>query len=354
MRVLVTGHLGYLGVEMTPVLRQLGHEVVGLDTNYFAGCDFSTPPEWLPALDIDLRDITPAHLVGFDAVVHLAALSNDPLSDLNPGLTYDINLHASVRLAEAAKAAGVNRFVYSSSCSLYGKGGDEEVDEQACLAPVTAYGATKAAVEQQVSRLADRDFSPVFLRNATVYGLSRRLRADVVVNNLVGYAATSGTLILQSDGTPWRPLVHVLDVAQAFARALDAPTGAIHNQAFNVGRVGENYQIREVADTVAEVADGCVVQYGVGATADTRDYRVDFGKIESELPGYQPQWTLRQGIAQLWAAFSDGGLSRDAFEAPTFFRLRSIRQRLRDGELDSDLRWVRSKRDTRTSERQSA
>lgn len=354
MRVLVTGHLGYLGAEMTPVLARLGHEVVGLDTNYFSGCDFSTPPQPLPALDVDLRDVTPAHLVGFDAVVHLAALSNDPLSDLNPRLTYDINLHASVRLAEAAKAAGVSRFIYSSSCSLYGQGGDTELDEQAPLRPVTPYGRTKVLVEAQVSELADSDFSPVFLRNATVYGLSRRLRADIVVNNLVGYAATTGTLILQSDGTPWRPLVHVLDVAQAFARTLDAPTRSIHNQAFNVGRIGENYQVRAIAATVGEVVNGCDVQYGAGATADARDYRVDFAKIENELPGYQPEWSLRRGIEQLWAAFAGGGLSRAAFEAPTFYRLRTIRQRLDDGELDGDLRWIRSPRNVSMGERQPA
>lgn len=354
MRVLVTGHLGYLGVELTPVLQRLGHEVVGLDANYFAGCDFSAPPEPLPALDVDLRDVTPAHLVGFDAVVHLAALSNDPLSDLNPELTYDINLHASVRLAKAAKAAGVSRYVYSSSCSLYGQGGDTELDERAPFNPVTPYGKTKVMVEQQVSQLADSDFSPVFLRNATVYGLSRRLRADIVVNNLVGYAATTGTLILQSDGTPWRPLVHVLDVAQAFARALEAPRPSIHNQAFNVGRAGENYQVRAIADTVGEVVDGCDVQYGDGATSDARDYRVDFTKIESELPGYQPEWTLRRGIEQLWAAFAGGGLSRDAFEAPTYYRLRTIRQRLDNGELDGDLRWIRSPRDVSMGERQYA
>lgn len=352
MRVLVTGHLGYIGTELTPVLRRLGHEVIGLDTDYFAGCDFSAPPEPLPALDVDLRDVTPAHLVGFDAVVHLAALSNDPLSDLNPGLTYDINLHASVRLAEAAKAAGVSRFVYSSSCSLYGQGGDSELDESATFNPVTPYGKTKILVEQAVSQLADRDFSPAFLRNATVYGVSRRLRADIVVNNLVGYAATTGTLILQSDGTPWRPLVHVLDVAQAFARVLDAPRPSIHNQAFNVGRVGENYQVRAVADEVAEVVEGCVVLYGASATSDARDYRVNFAKIESELPGYRPEWTLRRGIEQLSAAFFNGGLSRDAFEAPTFYRLRTIRQRLDDGELNGDLRWVRSPRDASVRERQ--
>jgi nucleoside-diphosphate-sugar epimerase len=332
--------LGYLGVELTPVLLRDGHDVVGLDTDYFAGCDFMAPPDPLPTLGIDLRDVTPADLDGFDAVVHLAALSNDPVSDLNPSLTYDINLFGSVRLAEAAKAAGVGRFIYSSSCSLYGQGGDAELDEGAPFRPVTTYGQTKILVEQQVSALADRHFSPVFLRHGTVYGLSRRLRADTVVNNLVGCAATTGKIVLQSDGSPWRPLVHVQDVAQAFARVLDAPRRTIHNQAFNVGRVGENYQVRTVAARVVEVAADCVVQFADGAKADVRDYRVSFAKIESELPGYRPEWTLGRGIEQLWTAFSDGALDRDAFEGPAFFRLRTLRARLDSGEVDGDLRWI--------------
>ena len=338
MRVLVTGHLGYLGAEMTPVLTALGHDVVGLDTDYFAECDFMGSPDPIPTLGIDLRDVTPADLHGFDAVIHLAALSNDPLSDLNPTLTTEINLAASVHLAEAAKAAGVSRFVFSSSCSLYGKGGGEELDENAAFNPVTPYGESKVLVEQAVSKLADDRFSPVYLRNATAYGFSRRLRADIVVNNLVGHAVTTGKVMMQSDGSPWRPLVHVLDIAHAFAQTLSAPREAIHDQAFNVGRVGENYRVRHVADLVAEVVPGCVVTYADGAVPDIRDYRVDFTKIETQLPGYAPQWTVRRGVEQLWAAYRDGGMTPELFTGSRYFRLRTISELIDCGDLDLGLR----------------
>src|SRR6185369_4678921 len=246
-------HRGYIGVEMVPALRKAGHEVVGLDTGYYDECDFDSPPDEIPELKVDLRDVEPAHLRGFDAVCHMAALSNDPLGDLNPNITYDINLHASVRLARAAKEAGVGRFLFSSSCSLYGAGSDGFLDENAAFNPVTAYGESKVRVEQEVSKLADATFTPVYLRNATAYGVSRRLRADIVVNNLVGHAITSGKVLLQSDGTPWRPLVHIGDIIHAFERCLAAPAAAIHNQAFNVGRQSENFRIRQVAEMVAEV-----------------------------------------------------------------------------------------------------
>ena len=354
MRILVTGHLGYIGVELTPLLVDLGHYVVGLDTNYFAEGDFLAPPDPLPNLGIDLRDVTPRHLAGFDAVVHLAALSNDPLSDLNPNLTYDINHAASVRLARAAKAAGVSRFVFSSSCSLYGKAGDAELDEGAAFNPLTPYGESKVRVEQALSELADSSFSPVYLRNATAYGLSRRLRADVVVNNLVAHAVTTGKVMLQSDGTPWRPLVHVLDIARAFAAVLAAPRHSIHDQAFNVGRVGENYQVRDVAHLIAELAPGCVVTYAEGAMPDIRDYRVDFAKIERELPDFQPQWTVRAGIEQLLAAYSGGGMTPAGFAGPSFFRLRTITQLLDRGDLDTQLRWTHERSHTPMPEAQPA
>ncbi len=340
MKILVTGHLGYIGVELTPLLVNLGHDVVGLDTEYFAEGDFLASPDPLPNLGIDLRDVTPLHLAGFDAVVHLAALSNDPLSDLNPNLTYVINHNASVRLAHAAKAAGVSRFVFSSSCSLYGKAGDAVLDEGAAFNPLTPYGESKVRVEQAVSQLADSTFSPVYLRNATAYGLSRRLRADVVVNNLVAHAVTTGKVMLQSDGTPWRPLVHVLDIANAFAAVLAAPREAIHDQAFNVGRVGENYQVRDVAHLIAELAPGCVVTYADGAMPDIRDYRVDFAKIQRVLPDYRPQWTVRAGIEQLLAAYSGGSMTPAGFAGPRFFRLRTITQLLDRGDLDTQLRWT--------------
>jgi nucleoside-diphosphate-sugar epimerase len=340
MKLLVTGHLGYLGVEMTSRLLALGHEVVGLDVDYYSDCDFVSPPDDVANLRTDLRDVEAAELEGFDAVVHLAALSNDPLSDLNPDLTYDINLHASVRLATAAKQAGVPRFLFSSSCSLYGAGGDEQLDENAAFNPVTPYGESKVRVEQALSKLADETFTPVYLRNATAFGTSRRLRADIVVNNLVGHAVTTGKVLLQSDGTPWRPLVHVFDISQAFERALVAPRDAVHDQAFNVGRTGENYRIREIANLVAEVVPGCEVAFAEGASADARDYRVDFSKIETQLPGYEPEWTLRRGIEQLYDAYSGAGLTWDTFDGWQYHRLRTIQRRLERHELDDALRWV--------------
>src|SRR5581483_2280365 len=274
MKVLVTGHRGYIGVEMVPALRAAGHEVVGLDTGFYDGSDFESPPDETPELKVDLRDVTAEHCRGIDAVIHLGALSNDPLGDLNKELTYDINLHASVKLARAAKQAGVKRYLFSSSCSLYGAGGDSFLDETAAFHPVTAYGESKVRVEQEVSSLADATFTPVYLRNATAYGVSRRLRADIVVNNLVGHAITSGKVLLQSDGTPWRPLVHIADIIHAFECCLAAPASAIHNQAFNVGRTSENFRIRQVAEMVAEVVPNATVTFAQGASADARNYRV--------------------------------------------------------------------------------
>ena len=338
MRLLITGHLGYLGVEMAQRMTDIGHDVVGLDVGYFAGCDFMAPPPDVPSLDVDLRDVSTSHLEGFDAVLHLAALSNDPLSDLNPALTYDINLHASVRLAEAAKAAGVERFLFSSSCSLYGAGGTDYLDENAAFHPVTPYGESKVRVEQQVSMLADDSFAPVFLRNATAFGVSRRLRADIVVNNLVGHAVTTGQVVMQSDGSPWRPLVHVLDIVHAFERVLEAPADLIHNQAFNVGQTAENYQIRDIATMVAEVVPDCDVAFASDASPDSRDYRVDFAKIEETLPGYRPQWPLRRGIEQLYEAYASGAMTPEAFAGPRYFRLRTIQGLLDRHVLGADLR----------------
>ena len=340
MRVLITGHLGFIGVEMTSFLVDLGHEVVGLDTDLYAECNFLGAPQPVPTLDIDLRDVTEADLVGFDAVIHLAALSNDPLADLSPSLTYDINRDASIRLAEAAKAAGVQRFLFASSCSLYGRGGDEEVHEGASFDPVTPYGESKVDVERALSTLADDTFSPVYLRNATAYGFSRRLRADVLVNNLVGHAVTIGTVVMQSDGSPWRPLVHVLDIAHAFAHILVAPRDVVHNQAFNVGRVGENYRVRDVANLVAEVVPGVNVSCAPGAAPDIRNYRVDFGKIQRAIPIYRPRWTVRHGIEQLVAAYMCGGMTPEVFAGPRYFRLRTVKQLIDRGDLDLDLRQV--------------
>jgi nucleoside-diphosphate-sugar epimerase len=338
MKVLVTGHLGYIGVEMVPVLRGLGHEVSGLDTGLYDECDFRSPPDPTPTLSVDLRDVTAADLRGFDAVAHMAALSNDPLGDLNKDLTYDINLHASVRLARAAKEAGVRRFLFSSSCSLYGAGADGYLDENAAFNPVTAYGESKVRVEQEVSKLADASFTPVYLRNATAYGVSRRLRADIVVNNLVGHAITTGKVMMQSDGTPWRPLVHIRDIIHAFAVCLDAPVETIHNQAFNVGRTTENFRIRQVAELVAEVVPGSQVSFAAGASADLRNYRVDFGKIEKTLPGYAPTWTLRKGIEELYQAYKAHGMTTEEWSGPRYYRLRTVKELQKAGRLDANLR----------------
>jgi nucleoside-diphosphate-sugar epimerase len=338
MKILLTGHRGYIGVEMASVLRAAGHEVVGFDTGFFDECDFVSPPDELPELRVDLRDVEVKHVAGCDAVIHMAALSNDPLGDLNPNITYDINLHASVRLARAAKEAGVKRFLFSSSCSLYGAGGDGLLDETAAFNPITAYGESKIRVEQELQSLADERFSPVYLRNATAYGVSRRLRADIVVNNLVGHAFTTGKVLLQSDGTPWRPLVHLRDIIAAFVACLDAPRDTIHNQAFNVGRTQENYRIRQVAELVREVVPNSTVAFAEGASADARDYRVDFSKAEKRLPGFRPTWTLRAGIEELYEAYKKAGLTADQFMGPRYYRLKTVRGLQERGELDSDLR----------------
>lgn len=342
MKVLVTGHRGYIGVEMVPALRAAGHEVIGLDTGFFDECDFMAPPDEVPSLDVDLRDVTPEHLRGLDAVFHLGALSNDPLGDLNSSVTYDINLHASVRLARAAKEAGVPRFLFSSSCSLYGAGGDGLLDEEAAFYPVTPYGESKVKVELECRSLADDSFSPTYLRNATAYGVSRRLRADIVVNNLVGHAITSGKVLLQSDGTPWRPLVHIKDIIAAFIAILEAPRESVHNQSFNIGKSGENYRIRDVANLVAEVVPNCEVAFAPGASPDTRNYRVDFSKIERLVPGFKPRWTLRQGIEELYDAYERAGLTREEFTGPKYYRLRTVQGLQQRGVLDRDLRRVAS------------
>jgi nucleoside-diphosphate-sugar epimerase len=339
-RVLVTGHLGYIGVEMVSTLLAAGHEVVGLDTGLFDECDFVAPPDPIESLRVDLRDVTADHLRGFDAVAHLGALSNDPLGDLDSELTFDINLRASVRLAEAAKEAGVGRFLFSSSCSLYGAGGDAELDEEAAFHPVTAYGESKVRVEQQVRELADGSFCPVYLRNATAYGVSRRLRADIVVNNLVGHAVTTGKVLLQSDGSPWRPLVHIRDIIAAFEACLTAPAEAIHNEAFNVGRPGENYRIREVAEMVREVVPNCEVAFAAGASADKRDYRVDFSKITHRLPGFEATWTLRRGIEELYQAYTGAGLDEATWTGPRYYRLPTVKGLQSRGLLDESLRRI--------------
>lgn len=340
MRVLMTGHDGYIGAVLAPFLLAEGHEVVGLDTRYYRDCGFGDDSLRIPVIDRDVREVRRADLSGFDAVVHLAALSNDPVGDLNPECTYSINHRASLHIARLAKESGVRRFLFSSSCSVYGASSPDDIlDEEATFAPITPYAESKVSVERELLVLADDAFSPTFLRNATVYGVSPRLRGDVVVNNLVGWAVTTGKVVLKSDGTPWRPLVHIEDVCRAFAAILTAPRDAIHSQAFNVGRQGENYRIRAVAELVQRAVAGSEVSFAEGAGADPRCYRVDFSKITRLVPSFRPTWNVERGINQLRDAFTATGLTRDDLEGPRYSRVKSILRLLEQGRIDSDLHW---------------
>jgi nucleoside-diphosphate-sugar epimerase len=340
MRVLVTGSKGYIGAVMVPILEKAGHEVVGLDTDYYRNCTFGTWVQKNPTIFKDLREVEAKDLEGFDAIVHLAALSNDPLGDLDPDLTFDINFHASVHLAKLAKQVGIQRYVFSSSCSNYGAAGDNLVKEDSTLNPVTAYGRSKVLTEQEVSKLADDSFSPTFLRSATAYGVSPRLRFDIVLNNLVAWAFTTGKVHIKSDGTPWRPIVHIEDISAAFLAALKAPREKVHNQAFNVGRNDENYRIREIAEIVKETVPGCEIEFAKDAGPDLRCYRADFGKIHSTLPDFKPSWTARKGAQQLYETYKMVGLKLEDFEGPRYRRIDNIKGLMAQGKLDSSLRWV--------------
>lgn len=340
MKVLVTGHAGYIGAVLVPMLLGAKHEVTGFDTDFYAGCDFNGGLVEVPTLRKDLREVTAEDLRGFDAVIHLAALSNDPLGDLNPECTYEINHRASVRLAQLSKKASVSRFLFSSSCSLYGlAAGDGLLTEGASFNPVTPYGESKVRVEQDVAPLADDSFSPTFLRNSTAYGVSPRLRADLVVNNLVGFAYTTGEVLIASDGTPWRPLVHVEDICRAFLAVLQAPRKLVHNQAFNVGRTEENYQIRDVAAMVQEIVPGSCVKYAEGGGPDLRCYHVNCAKIARTLPEFRPQWTVRRGIEQLYNAYKEHGLTLEEFTGARYIRIKHLTSLLSTSRLDPSLRW---------------
>jgi nucleoside-diphosphate-sugar epimerase len=340
VRVLVSGHNGYIGSVLTPMLTNAGYEITGLDTFFYEECTYGPAQPDVPAVRRDIRDVSVEDLTGFDAVIHLAALSNDPLGDLRPEITYDINYAGSLRLAQTAKKAGVPRFLFSSSCSLYGaSAGDDMIDEEAAFNPVTPYGESKIWAERDIRLLADDTFTPTFLRNATAYGFSPRLRTDVVVNNLVGYAVATREVLLQTDGSQWRPLVHVADISRAFLAVLEAPRHVVHNEAFNVGSTAENYRIRDVARIVQDVAPGSEVKLSGRVGPDLRNYRVRCDKFANRL-GFETMWTVERGAREMVAAFERHGLTLQQLTGPGLQRLPRIKELLRDARVGDDLRWL--------------
>ncbi|MHC4788782.1 MAG: NAD-dependent epimerase/dehydratase family protein [Planctomycetota bacterium] len=339
MQVLVTGHLGYIGTVLTRMLVEAGFEVAGIDSDLFRRCTFCEGIVQVPTARKDIRDVELDDVRGFDAVIHLAALANDLLGDLNPRTALEINYRATVRLAELSRKAGVGRFLFSSSCSSYGASGEQMLTEQSPFRPVTVYAESKVLAEGALSQLATDAFSPVCLRNATAYGVSPRLRFDLVLNNLVAWGVTTGKILLKSDGTPWRPLVHVEDICRAFIAILRAPRELIHNEAFNVGRTDQNFQVRDLAQLISEVRPGCRVEFADEAGADARCYRVNCDKIARTLKDYRPQWDVRRGVEQLWEAYQKGGLVLEEFEGPRFRRVKHIRKLIEDGIVGADLHY---------------
>jgi nucleoside-diphosphate-sugar epimerase len=340
MRVLVTGHRGYIGATLVPMLIAAGHDVSGLDSGLFEGCDFGGTLVDVPWNRKDIRDVTPADFDGFDAVIHLAALSNDPLGDLDSATTFDINHVGAVRTALAAKEAGVRRFVQSSTCSLYGAHGDDYIDETAEFLPVTPYGSAKVLAEAEIAALADDRFSPTFLRNATAYGYSCRLRGDLVVNNLTAFAVAIGEVRMKSDGMPWRPLVHIDDISQAFVVMLGAEIGRVHGQAFNVGSTAENYRVREVAEIVGSIVPDCVVTFAEDAGPDARNYRVNCDRLAEAFPEFQPKWTVPLGVQQLYDEYIRIGLDEATLTDASIMRIAHVRELLASGTLSPELRFV--------------
>jgi nucleoside-diphosphate-sugar epimerase len=339
LKILLTGSRGYIGTVMAPFLAEAGHEVTGIDTDLYRRSTFGPWRESINTIVKDLRALEPTDLRGFDAVIHLAALSNDPLGDLNPELTDDINHLTSVRLAALAKEAGVRRFLFASSCSNYGAAGDAPMNEESELNPVTPYSESKVRVERDVIRLVDEAFSPTFLRCATAYGVSPRLRFDIVLNNLVAWAFTSGKVFLKSDGSPWRPIVHIEDISRAFLAVLTVSPERVRGQAFNIGRNDQNYRIREIAQIVKETVPGCEIAFAADAGPDKRNYRADFSKVARLLPEFQPQWDARKGAKQLYEAYRAFGLKLEDFEGPRYRRIDQIKQLIAAGNLGPDLRW---------------
>ncbi len=339
MKVLVTGHRGFIGTIMIPILLKEGFDVVGLDTDLYRGCTYGESITNIPSLIKDVRDINKDDLQGIDAIVHLAALSNDPLGNIDPDLTYDINYKASIHLAELARDVGVQRFLFASSCSMYGKAGDKHLDETANFNPVTAYAKSKVYVERDLKEMANDDFSPVFLRNATAYGVSPRIRFDLVINNLAAWAHTTGKIHMKSDGTPWRPLVHIEDITQAVVCALKAPRETIHNLAVNVGSNDENYQMKELAELVKEIVPDCEIEYAEDASPDTRCYRVNFDKIHRVFPEFKTNWTARMGVEQCYRSYEEYGLNKADYEGIRYKRIAHIENLIAEGKLGRDLRW---------------
>jgi len=312
---------------------------MGLDSDLYRSCTFGRAVPDIPFIEKDIRDVELADLAGYDAICHLAALSNDPLGNLNPELTYDINYRAAVRLAQLARQAEVSRFILSSSCSTYGAGGDEMLDEQSEFRPVTPYGKSKVLAEKDIAQLACDSFSPVFLRNATAYGVSARLRFDLVLNNLTAWAFTTGKIMVKSDGSPWRPIVHIEDISQAFLAVMEVPRAVVHNEAFNVGVTSENLQIRDIAGIVGDTVPHCHVEFADGASPDSRNYRVSCEKLTRMVSRFRPRWNARQGAAELYGAYRQHGVTLEAFEGVRYQRVAHVRYLLATGQLDETLRW---------------
>jgi len=340
MRVLVTGSRGYLGAVLVPLLIAEGHEVVGLDTDLFEQRDFGSWQNGISFIRKDIRDVQITDLAGFEAVLHLGGLSDDSLGVLLPELAYEVNHRASIRLASLAKFAGVSRFVFASSCSIYGNSGEELVTEDSPFQPVSPYGVSKVRVEEDLKKMGDDDFSPTFLSIATAYGVSPRLRLDLVLNNLMALAYTTGRVFIKGDGTPWRPLVHVQDVARSFIAVLNTPREAVHNEGFLVGNENENYRVRDIAEVVRQTVHGCHIEYAQQPSPDRRCCRGDFRKITRVLSGFVPQWDIRRGAEELYQGFRENQLTLKDLEGAKYNRIDTIRHLMETRQLGADLRWL--------------